>query len=276
MGWFGDLDLAYKYSTVFGALLLLTILAGFCKVLYNRRRLKNHTKAQQAKNVEAGPSDDEQMELNQREKDEGDLFGIRAIEAGFYAGIPQSRPVSRAGSFVGGPTMSSNALIGSLNALKMNTNSMASSVTSLPLAHTSGGYRDSEVLPDSPPRRKGAPTITLGPSEAELNGRINHNAQVDMGLNVPPSPVFNRNPRSPTFNSSDSDDGRNSPSALMPHSGNSRQDYYAPAPPQLPMPEFKDNRDESQPHTSFPSYTERRSSLPKNDPRDVGAGQSRR
>ncbi|KAF2793909.1 hypothetical protein K505DRAFT_361588 [Melanomma pulvis-pyrius CBS 109.77] len=314
MSWFGNLDLAYKYTTVFGALLVLTILAGFCKVLYNRRRLKNFSKAQP--NVEAGPTDDEQMELNQREKDEGDLFGIRAIEAGFYAGIPQSRPTSRAGSFVGGPGVNSNALIGSLSALKMNTNSMASSVTSLPLAHTPGGNRDSDYLPDSPPRRKGPPTITLRPSEAEMNGRINHNGAVNMALNVPPSPVLARAPRSPTFNGSDgsdSDNGRHSPP-----SANFRQDHYAPVPPQLPMPEllrvsvhsaedmytsqaasFNDPSpshsppsspghapttklpsmpgraagDEPQPHTGFPVYSERRSSLPRIQAHGVGAQQ---
>jgi hypothetical protein len=39
-----------------------------------------------AAELESGPKDDT-VELNQREKDEGDLFGIRAIEAGFYAGV---------------------------------------------------------------------------------------------------------------------------------------------------------------------------------------------
>ena len=207
------------------------------KVYSHLIRLKKHTAAQ--KNVEAGPTEDEQMELNQREKDEGDLFGIRAIEAGFYAGIPQSRPTSRAGSFVGGPGMSSNALIGSLNALKANTHSMASSVTSLPMAHTPGGNRDSDYSPDSPPRRKAPPAIVLRPSEAEQNGRINHNGTVNMSLNVPPSPVLSRQPRSPTFNGSDSgsDNGRNSPPSLSPHAANFK-DHYAPVPPQIPMPEL--------------------------------------
>jgi len=304
--WFGNLDLAYKYTVVFLSLLLLTIFAGFIKVLYNRRRLKNFSKAQ--KNVEAGPND-EQVELNQREKDEGDLFGVRAIEAGFYAGIPQSRPTSRAGSFVGGPAMSANTLIGSLNNLKNNTNSMASSVTSLPLAHTAGGNHDSGYLPDSPPRKNGPPAITLRPSDAEMNGRINHTAAVNMNLNVPPSPVLTRHPRSPTFNGSDSDsDGRHSPS------GHYQQDPYAPAPPQLPMPDllrvavhpgegmhksqaasFNEQspghsapsspsdrhaaanmareEQQQQQYTAYP-YTERRSSLPKNEGHAAGAMQS--
>lgn len=32
--------------------------------------------------------------MNQRQEDEGDLFGIRALEKGFYGGVPQSRPVT--------------------------------------------------------------------------------------------------------------------------------------------------------------------------------------
>jgi hypothetical protein len=137
--------------------------------------------------------------------------------------------------------MSSNTLIGSLNALKMNTNSMASSVTSLPMVHTPTGHRDSDYGPDSPPRsRKAPPTIKLRPSEAEQNGRINHNGAVNMSLNVPPSPVLARHPRSSDFNGSDSgsDNGRYSPPSLSPQSATFRHDHYAPVPPQLPMPEL--------------------------------------
>lgn len=174
------------------------------------------------------------MELNQREKDEGDLFGIRAIEAGFYAGIPQSRPTSRAGSIAESPAMSSTTLIGGFNSPKIQTHSMASSVTSLPLAHTNN--RDSETLPShSPPRRKSPPNMMkLRPSEAELNGRINHNAAVNMNLTVPPSPVLARPPHSPTFGGSDSgeSDGR-----LSPRSPSFKPEHYAPVPPQIPMPE---------------------------------------
>lgn len=181
------------------------------------------------------------MELNQREKDEGDLFGVRAIEAGFYAGIPQSRPTSRANSFVGSPSMSTSTLVGGggLDTPKINTHSMSSSVTSLPLAHMQGGNRDSETLgSNSPARRKSPPAIRLAPSEAEKSGRINHNAAVNMNLNVPPSPVHSRPPRSPTFGGSDSgdSDGQASPRSLSPRSATFRPDHYAPVPPQIPLP----------------------------------------
>lgn len=214
--------MAYKYAIVFGSLLLLTVIAGVGKVLYNRRKLKKHTKEQK---VEEGRRDD-LVELNQREKDEGDLFGIRAIEAGFFGGVSQSRPTSRAGSYIENPAMSSNTLIGSSNSHKVMNQSMNSSVTTLPLAHT--GDRN------SPPRKKSPPAIRLAPSEAELTGRHNHNVAVNMSLNVPPSPVMARGPNSPTFGGSDdgSSDGQNSPRSAQ----FKQHDHYAPVPPQIPMP----------------------------------------
>ena len=181
--------------------------------------------------VEEGPRED-QVELNQREKDEGDLFGIRAIEAGFYAGIPQSRPTSRAGSIAGSPSMSSSTLIGGggLNTPKIQSNSMNNSVTSLPLARTTERYRDSETLPsDSPPQNKATPAIRLQPSDAQVTGNINHSSAVNMSLNVPPSPVTSRHSPSPTFDGSD--DGDNDAQAA-----NYKPDHYVPAPPQIPMP----------------------------------------
>ncbi|KAF2105886.1 hypothetical protein BDV96DRAFT_508657 [Lophiotrema nucula] len=238
MTWFGSLDLAYKYGLVFGLLLVLTISAGVIKVFIDRRKIKL---AAAKENVEAGRKEDH-LELNQREKDEGDLFGIRAIEAGFFAGIPQSRPTSRAGSIAestkGTPSISTNTLIGSLASPKIQTHSAMSSVTSLPLAHMSDRNRDSETLADSPPRRKSPPAIKLRPSEAELNGRINHNASVNMNLAVPPSPVLARAPSSPAFGSSDADsDGAATPRSLSPRSANFTPDHYAPVPPQIPIPE---------------------------------------
>jgi hypothetical protein len=208
-----------------------------------RPRLKKHTKEAA---LEAGQKED-QMELNQREKDEGDLFGVRAIEAGFFAGIPQSRPTSRAGSVIDSPAMSSSTLVGGggLNSPKLPTHSVASSITTLPPTHLNN--RDSETLPSgSPPRRKSPPTIRLAPSDAELSGRMNHggannsNTAVNMNLSVPPSPVLARGPSSPTFGGSDSgdSDGQASPRSLSPRSANfsNRADHYAPVPPQIPMP----------------------------------------
>jgi hypothetical protein len=113
--------------------------------------------------LETGQKEDT-VELNQREKDEGDLFGIRAIEAGFYAGVAQSRPTSRAGSVVGLPNMSSSTLVGNPNSPLLKP---SNSTNSIPLATNRS---PSPTLPGSTPRTT-SPNPKLRPSEAELNGR---------------------------------------------------------------------------------------------------------
>jgi hypothetical protein len=51
-----------------------------------------------AQELEAGNKDADVLGFNVRERDEGDLFGVRAIEAGYYGGVIQSQPASLAGS----------------------------------------------------------------------------------------------------------------------------------------------------------------------------------
>jgi hypothetical protein len=182
--------------------------------------------------------------LTGREKDQGDYFGVRALEAGFYAGVAQSAPTSRAGSVVGSPYMSTSTLVGGGSNFK---DSMNNSVTTLPLAHTRernnsafSDFRDSDTLPSSPaaspPRRKSPPAIRLAPSTAELTGRHRFSAGVDMNQTVPPSPAVSRGPSSPTFDGSDNGE---SEGALSPRSQLSPTSpaHYSPFPPQLPMPQ---------------------------------------
>ncbi|KAF3044245.1 hypothetical protein E8E11_007599 [Didymella keratinophila] len=225
--WFGDLQLAYKYIVVFLALLVLTILAGCIKLFFDRRKLKQHIK----NDAEAATVKEDTVELNQREKDEGDLFGIRAIEAGFYAGVAQSRPTSRAGSVAGLPNMSTSTLVANPNSPLLKPNSHGGSMVSLPLAGKNSN-RDSETLPD----RRPSPTMKLRPSDAELNGRHNpYDPAVDMSLNVPPSPGFSVQPT--TFGGSDSDsDGVLSPRSMSPRSADFNLQSYKPA-PTIPMPD---------------------------------------
>ncbi|KAF2821494.1 hypothetical protein CC86DRAFT_302989 [Ophiobolus disseminans] len=207
--WFGDLQLAYKYIVVFCGLLVLVFCAGLVKVFFDRRKSKFVKKEE----LEAGPKEDT-VELNQREKDEGDLFGIRAIEAGFYAGVAQSRPTSRAGSVINHPAMSSSTLVGGgVNSPLMKGHSNNNSVLSLNLGHTT-------------------PSSKLRPSEAELTGK--HGA-VDMSLRVPPSPGL---PRGQSFAGSDSgsDDGFTSPRSMSPRSADFNHQHYAPA-PKVAMPD---------------------------------------
>ncbi|KAJ8105649.1 hypothetical protein OPT61_g10048 [Boeremia exigua] len=226
--WFGDLQLAYKYIVVFLGLLALTMLAGFVKVMYDRRRLDKHVK----KDAEAVAAKEDTVELNQREKDEGDLFGIRAIEAGFYAGVAQSRPTSRAGSIVGHPNMSSSTLVANPNSPLLKPNHHGGSTVSLSLAGKNSN-RDSETLPD---RRPSPPHMKLRPSEAELSGRHDpYNGAVDMSLTVPASPGFRTQPT--TFGGSDSDsDGVVSPRSMSPRSTDFHPQSYQPV-PSVPMPD---------------------------------------
>jgi hypothetical protein len=176
-----------------------------------------------------------ELTLNQREKDEGDLFGIRAIEAGFYAGVAQSRPTSRAGSragsIAGHPNLSTSTLVANPNSPLLKPHSNGGSMVSLPLAGKNGN-RDSETLPD---RRPSPSNIKLRPSEAELNGRHNpYDPAVDMSLDVPASPGF-RTQRT-TFGGSDSDsDGALSPRSLSP-SGDFNAQTYKPL-PSIAMPD---------------------------------------
>ncbi|KAF2001499.1 hypothetical protein P154DRAFT_432586 [Amniculicola lignicola CBS 123094] len=224
--WFGNLSIAYKYTVVFMSLLGLTIIAGGFKVLYNRHMLRKYAKAQ--KDVETGR--EEVVELNAREKDEGDLFGVRAIEAGFTAGIAQSRPTSRASSFVGTSSTSTNTLVGGFYSPKILTHSPATSINSigLSLGHDGNNSEGFGAKRASPPVSK------LLPSDAELNGRINHNAAVNMSLTIPPSPVHSRDPSSPALPGEGDNDGNVSPRSL-PRAP--RFNHYTPARSKVPMQE---------------------------------------
>jgi len=247
-------------------------------------RLKKHTKEQE---LEAGMEED-QVELNTREKDEGDLFGVRAIEAGYFAGIPQSRPGSAAGSISGAPSLSANTLVGSLASPKMKAQSATSSVTSLPLAHAStrSSADPSSLLLSSslsPPNRKSPPTIKLRPSEAELNGRINHNPAVNMNLSVPPSPVLAQGPWSPVFSGSDSgeNEGHQPPRSLSPHSPSFpsadrlKPDHYVPSPPEVRTPTMPSRPVRDELCSPFPAYSESRPSSAGKGSGRAGVEQSR-
>jgi hypothetical protein len=63
-------------------------------------RLANHVRLDAIKAKEKG--DDKEM-INQRVLDEGDLFGVRALEGGYFGGVAQSRPSSPTPSYVLAP-----------------------------------------------------------------------------------------------------------------------------------------------------------------------------
>ncbi|KAL8793002.1 MAG: hypothetical protein Q9195_004406 [Heterodermia aff. obscurata] len=219
MGWFGSLQLAYKYaydsicdanmrralltfdhSIVLGSLFVLVILAGVCRVIYNKRRLKKYTKRAQ---LESAHGQEERVELNKRELDEGDLFGIRAIQSGYFGGVAQSRPSSVAGDHEGEQSSSSNTLLGSHPSPRAGPASPMSSVLTLPLeARHSSPLRKTVISTneDRPQTSSRAQTKSmLQPSDAELHGSINHDPAVNMYLNVPPSPTAQSRPSSSGF-----------------------------------------------------------------------------
>ncbi|KAL8690838.1 MAG: hypothetical protein Q9224_004311 [Gallowayella concinna] len=251
MGWFGNLQLAYKYAIVLGSLFTLVIVAGLIKVIHDKRRLDptyfsvvvnadfdgRIRKFVKAANLEATgtPDHQERVELNKREPDEGDLFGIRAIQSGFFGGVAQSRPSSLAES--NSPDgSSSNTLLGSHASPKFGPQSPASSVTTLPLearrssplAHKAMSSEDLNA--SATPKRRGPTPLrtTLAPSDAELGGRLNHDPAVNMSLEIPPSPVTHSRPRTVY---SDTHDRAPSGYYSSPHNGG----QYAPlGAPQIP------------------------------------------
>ncbi|KAI4170532.1 MAG: hypothetical protein LQ343_004909 [Gyalolechia ehrenbergii] len=178
---------------------------------------------------------EERVELNKREPDEGDLFGVRAIQSGFFGGVAQSRPSSLAES--NSPEGSSaNTLLGSHASPKTAAQSPMSSVTTLPLdarrssplAHEAVSSEDLNA-PTTPKRRAPTPLrSTLAPSDAELSGRVNHDPAVNMLLEIPPSPSASSRP---TTAYSDIHD--RTPSGYFPSPHNGGQ--YAPlGAPQIP------------------------------------------
>jgi len=175
MGWFGDLQLGAKYGLILGSLVVLVFLAGFLKLLHIRYQAKKFNKEAKAKAAsEEGKT--EHIALNQREEDEGDLFGIRALERGFTGGVAQSRPSTP-------------------NTANRSTSTLVPSAANIPFGHKSAG----SLAGSSRSEINSTLTIEVGnPKGVTLsNGRTSPKAgdvAVDMGLSVPESP---RMPRSP-------------------------------------------------------------------------------
>ncbi|KAF8467423.1 hypothetical protein BDZ91DRAFT_793771 [Kalaharituber pfeilii] len=105
--WFGRQDLATKYAIVLGSLIFITIVLGICKLLYTRQRTK---RIQKELELNKPGGNEEEQNLKRDEEDEGDLFGIRALEKGFFGGVAQSRPVTPIASRSQTPAPSSSSL----------------------------------------------------------------------------------------------------------------------------------------------------------------------
>ena len=84
------------YAIFLSGLVCLTFLAGLIKVWFKKRDLRK--KVELAKIEASNKQTDLEKLVGERELDEGDLFGVRAIQAGFYGGVSQSTPNSPATS----------------------------------------------------------------------------------------------------------------------------------------------------------------------------------
>ncbi|KAL8694119.1 MAG: hypothetical protein Q9218_001172 [Villophora microphyllina] len=215
--------------------------------------IKQHVKKA---NLEAagGTAQEERVELNKRELDEGDLFGIRAIQSGFFGGVAQSRPSSLAES-TSPEGSTSNTLLGSHASPKIAAQSPMSSVTTLPLearrssplANRAMSSEDLGAPTTTTPQRR-VPTplrTTLRPSDAELNGRVSHDPAVNMFLEIPPSPVGTSQQSTSYMDAHD-----RTPSGYFPSPHNGGQ--YAPlGAPQIPE---QVKRSSARPVSAVPSH----------------------
>lgn len=204
------------------------------------------------------------MELNKRELDEGDLFGIRAIQSGYFGGVAQSRPSSIAGDFEGEQSSASNTLLGGHSSPKGGAASPMSSVLTLPLEarHSSSPLRKTMVSTNEERPPTSRAKSMLQPSDAEMYGRINHDPAVNMHLNVPPSPTALSRPSSSGFMSRSRSSSEDSPeetperspeSSTFPSQNSHYGGTYVPSSGhQLALP--NEVRDPSRPvsHSQYP------------------------
>lgn len=133
-------------------------------------------------------TDKEKLVRQQKKLGEGDLFGVRALEHGYFGGVAQSRPGSSASSY----RLAPNATLvdwgkapkpgSSSSSLVDYPSSRNGSVSSLPMSINQ--------------KHKPSP-LRLQPSDAELSGRRNHDPASVGGIGgayMPPlpSPRYNR------------------------------------------------------------------------------------
>ncbi|PWW79059.1 hypothetical protein C7212DRAFT_166877 [Tuber magnatum] len=198
MGSFGDLELGAKYGIVLGSLVVLVFAAGFLKLLHIRYQAKKFNREAKAKAAnEEGKA--EQIALNQREEDEGDLFGIRALERGFTGGVAQSRPTT--------PNTAANR----------STSTLVTSAVNIPFGQKSAG----SLAGSSRSETNSTLTIEVGNTKGVTisNGRTSPrpgDVAVDMNMNIPESP---RMPRSPDSSKAPSIYSAQSSPTLKPVTG---------------------------------------------------------
>lgn len=170
--------------------------------------------------VAAPQEHQETQQLNARQVEEGDLFGIRAIQSGYFGGVAQSRPVSPTGSTASNPFQtpaspglvpaSPTSSVNDLPLLQVRQPSPAPPLLGMPRG-SAPRLDSTRVLSPIPRHLSPRPHLRpLQPSEAELSGRINHDPVVNMSTDNPLSPPL-LSPTSPNETSR----GRNRPSSPL-------------------------------------------------------------
>ncbi|RAL68437.1 hypothetical protein DID88_007166 [Monilinia fructigena] len=173
MGWFGSQDLSAKFGIVLGGLVTIVFIAALIKVWYNKRRLARNIKIEELEKANST-----QERLNIEDLGEGDLFGVRAIERGFFGGVSQSRSNSPAQSMFGPP--STTAI--DLSAASSNFEAVRGQSAASDSSNNSISRSSSEISAPKSIKHKPMP-LRLQPSEAEIRRSKMTNAG---GSYIPP------------------------------------------------------------------------------------------
>lgn len=130
--------------------------------------------------------------MQRRVLDEGDYFGVRAIEKGYYGGVAQTPPASGENS----PLMSPGWKIIDSTGSLVSPSPKGSNIPEWSIS----GRIVSRAPSSANSLRTNASTITsrLQPSDAELSGRRNHDPAVTISTYVPTLPISTALPASPS------------------------------------------------------------------------------
>ncbi|KAF7899765.1 hypothetical protein EAF00_004101 [Botryotinia globosa] len=207
MGWFGNQDLSAKFGIVLGGAIFIVLSAGLIKVWLNKRKLARNIKIEELEKANST-----QERLNVEELGEGDLFGVRAIERGFFGGVSQSRSNSPAQSMFGPPSTTAVDLTETSRALEAIRAPSAASSSQISLSSHS-----SEVSAPKSIKHKPSP-LRLQPSEAEIRRSALPNVG---GSYIPPAPIKEDRPQ---LNSVEVQFSRPSVSESPPSRGRSEEE----------------------------------------------------
>ncbi|CZR63727.1 uncharacterized protein PAC_13624 [Phialocephala subalpina] len=192
------MQLSYLLGIVLGCLVAVAFGAGLIKLYINKRRLKANQ--QKADEGTAAKASDREKLVAKRKMGEGDYFGVRALEHGYFGGVAQTSRPSSPGSVY---KLAPDAKVvdwGQVNKLRSDSSSVGSSTFDFLADRNSS----TSSLPTGTSTIKKPSPLRLQPSLANIHGKQAHNMSSVGGvggnfLPPPPSPRSIRAP-SPLFN----------------------------------------------------------------------------